>query len=110
MSFTWFAEVSDIETIFTWRNLLKARLGVDSPFFNSVQFFLSLILTSEIGDDTVQVNEVLDEDNGDDMGLIDDEEEESEVQINTYWPEATITAGKVSEVLVSVKVNGFRNK
>lgn len=53
---------------------------------------------------------MLDEDNGDDMGLIDDEEEESEVQINTYWPEATITAGKVSEVLVSVKVNGFRNK
>jgi len=58
----------------------------------------------EIGDDTVQVNEVLDEDDGEDMGLIDDEEEESEVQINTYWPEATITAGKVSEVLVSVKV------
>jgi len=60
-------------------------------------------LSSEIGDDTVQVNEVLDEDEGEDMGIVD--EEESEVQINTYWPEATITAGKVSEVLVSVKVN-----
>lgn len=58
----------------------------------------------EIGDDTVQVNEVIDEDDGDDMGLVGDDEEESEVQINTYWPEATITAGKVSEVLISVKV------
>ena len=52
----------------------------------------------------MEVNDVLDEDEGDDMGIIDELEEESEVQINTYWPEATITAGKVSEVLASVKV------
>ena len=67
------------------------------------------LLTSflEVGDDTVEVNEVLDEDEGDDMGIIEESEEESEVQINTYWPEATITAGKVSEVLVSVKVSAL---
>lgn len=61
----------------------------------------------EVGQDPeiIDIADVLDEDDGDDMGLVDEEEEDAEVQINTHWPDTTITAGKVSEVLVSVKVD-----
>ena len=37
----------------------------------------------------------------------EDEEEKLEIDIQNYFPESVITAGKVSEVLVSVKVKNF---
>ena len=42
-----------------------------------------------------------------DEGEIDEEEELENVQVSiqNYFPESTLTAGKVSELLVSVKVN-----
>ena len=44
-----------------------------------------------------------------DEGLLDDDDEDegtgaSDVDITSYFPEAQVSAGKVSEVLVSVKV------
>ena len=45
----------------------------------------------------------------DDEGEIDEEDELENVQVSiqNYFPESTVTAGKVSELLVSVKVEPY---
>ena len=107
--------------------VLAVTIRAEEDFDEGKKFFfgkniLSVFLLAEVGDiedGDVEIEDDAEElDLGMDEGVVageedagedEDEEDDSnvEVDIQKYFPEAKITAGKVSEVLVSVKVMCF---